>query len=115
MVAVEGMTVIDVTRLRLTRCWAASLNKTARAQEAEPLLREAVAIRRKPLSRPGLAAPLGALGECLATEKRYAEAEPLLVESYQIYKSLHVPESPLRREVHEPFGFALGKNRPRWR
>ena len=42
-----------------------------------------------------------ALGECLAIQKRYAEAEPLLIESYEISKSVQVPGSPVIRERYE--------------
>jgi tetratricopeptide (TPR) repeat protein len=77
------------------------LNKTGRFQEAEPLLREALAIRQKSPRRNDVALALGSLGECLFTQKRYAEAEPLLVESYQTLKNLHVPQSPVLNEAHE--------------
>jgi hypothetical protein len=42
---------------------------------------------------------LGGLGECLTVAKRYAEAEPLLTESYKIIDSLHVPKSPTLKEA----------------
>ncbi len=47
-------------------------------------LREALAIRKKALARGHVLISLaeGALGECLMTQRRYAEAEPLLVHSY---------------------------------
>jgi len=77
------------------------LNKTARWQEAEPMLRESVSIRRKSQSRPGLADPLGLLGESLAAQKRYADAEPLLVESYEIFRSTQVSQSPALQEARE--------------
>ncbi|MFL6254688.1 MAG: protein kinase domain-containing protein [Pyrinomonadaceae bacterium] len=60
------------------------LNKTGRAQEGERILREALRLRIESL--PGehfwVAAAKGALGECLTTQQRYAEAESLLQESY---------------------------------
>ena len=34
-------------------------------------------------------------------ERRYAEAEPLLKESYDIFGSFHVPESPALKEARE--------------
>jgi serine/threonine protein kinase len=60
------------------------LNKLGRSDEAEKALREAVRLREENL--PGqhfmTALTRGALGECLTTQKRYEEAEPLLVASY---------------------------------
>jgi eukaryotic-like serine/threonine-protein kinase len=79
------------------------LNKTGRAREAEPLLREGLAIREQKSPRQSnyVAIALGSLGECLTTQKRYAEAEPLLLESYQTLNSLHVPQSPVLKEGRE--------------
>ena len=61
------------------------VNKRGRPREAESLLREALAVREQKSPRKSnyVAIALGSLGECLVTQKRYAEAEPLLVESYQ--------------------------------
>ena len=42
-----------------------------------------------------MAIALGYLGECLLTQKRYDEAEPLLTESAQILERVHVPQSPV--------------------
>ena len=78
-----------------------ALNGAGRSTEAEPLLREALAIRRKYPRRGDIATALGSLGECLVAQKRYAEAEPLLVESYQILMVQHVPESPVLREARD--------------
>lgn len=78
------------------------LNKTGRPREAEPILREALAIRQqKSHRRMDVALASGNLGECLLTQKRYAEAEPLLAESYRTLKSLQVPQSPALKEAHE--------------
>jgi serine/threonine-protein kinase len=54
------------------------------AEEAEALLREAVEIRKKtlPAGHPDAAVTESILGSSLAAQKRYAEAEPLLVGSY---------------------------------
>ena len=61
------------------------LAKTGQPKEGESILREAVRIRTESLPKGhywiGLAN--SALGECLTIEKRYQEAEPLLVESYE--------------------------------
>ncbi len=40
-----------------------------------------------------------ALGECLTTQKRYAEAEPLLVESYTILNSRLGQRDPRTKEA----------------
>jgi hypothetical protein len=40
-----------------------------------------------------LADAKGTLGECLGAQGRYAEAEPLLVESYEVLKTSQVPGS----------------------
>jgi hypothetical protein len=78
------------------------LNKTGRAQAAERLLRDAMAVRAKSAKRSTYAAIVsGVLGECLTIQKRYAEAEPLLVDSFQILQSLHVPQSPILGEARE--------------
>jgi serine/threonine-protein kinase len=77
------------------------LNKTGRPEDAEPLLREAVAIRQKSQSSPGLADPLGLLGECLLSQKRYAEAEPVLIESYRILKDTQFPKSLALEEARQ--------------
>jgi eukaryotic-like serine/threonine-protein kinase len=76
------------------------LTKTARPQQAEPLLRKALTLAQQKSRRPNdVAAAMESLGECLATQKRYAEAEPLLVESYQTFKRLQVPQSPLLNDA----------------
>jgi tetratricopeptide (TPR) repeat protein len=77
------------------------LNKTGRSREAEPLLREGLAIRQKYPRRNDVALALGMLGECLLSQKRYAEAEPLFLESYQILTSVHVARSPILKEAGE--------------
>jgi tetratricopeptide (TPR) repeat protein len=77
------------------------LNKTGRSREAEPYLREALEIRTRLL--PGgnqlIGASEGALGECLTTQKRYAEAEPLLQRSYATMKVVQGERSPLTLEA----------------
>ena len=77
------------------------LNNTERSKEAEPLLREALSIAQQKSRALDVALASAALGECLATQKRYSEAEPLLVESYQTLKSLQVPQSPILKESRE--------------
>lgn len=65
------------------------LNKVGRSHEAEEYLRQALAIRTHLLPRGNqlIGISEGALGECLTTEKKYAEAEPLLLDSYKLVKS----------------------------
>ena len=67
-----------------------TLTRTNRASEGEPYLREALAIRQK--IRPKVEAVIykiqSALGECLAVQQRFAEAEPLLTEAYEQLKRL---------------------------
>ncbi len=60
------------------------LNETGRSAEGEMVLREALRIRLKslPKSHFWVALAQGALGECLATQRRFSEADPLLVDSY---------------------------------
>ena len=65
------------------------LNKTGKAKEGETILREAVKLRTESLPKDHfwVAVANDALGECLTTQKRFAEAEPLLVESYGVLNS----------------------------
>ncbi len=77
------------------------MNKTGRPAEAEVDLREALQIRTRtvPKGHYYIAVTQGALGECLTTEKRYSEAEPLLSESYAALKSVQTDRSPLTQEA----------------
>jgi hypothetical protein len=61
------------------------LNKLGHGDEAEKVLREAVKLREENLPEKHFMTALskGALGEVLSSQKRFAEAEPLLVGSYQ--------------------------------
>ena len=72
------------------------LNKSGRFQEAESYLRQALEIRTRLLPKGNqlIAASQGALGECLTTEKRFADAEPLLLESYTTLKGVQGDHSP---------------------
>ncbi len=67
-----------------------TLTRTNRASEGEPYLREALASRQK--IRPKVGAAIyntqSALGECLAVQQRFAEAEPLQTEAYERLKGL---------------------------
>jgi serine/threonine-protein kinase len=79
------------------------LNKLGRSEEAEKALREAVKLREENL--PGqhfmVALSKGALGEFLTTQKRYAEAEGLLLASYEGLKSSQSGDSPRIRAAAE--------------
>jgi len=61
-----------------------TLTRENKANEGEPYLREALAIRQKVLLKDDvlISYATSALGECLTAQKRYAEAEPLLTDSY---------------------------------
>jgi hypothetical protein len=48
-----------------------------------------------------MATMLGNLGDCLAAQARYAEAEPLLKESYRSFAAVHVAESPILDEARQ--------------
>ena len=70
------------------RVYGLVLNRTGKSREAERHLRQAIEIRTRfqPNGQEALALLDGALGECLTTQKRYAEAEPLLLRSYMVIK-----------------------------
>jgi serine/threonine protein kinase len=61
-----------------------SLAKTGKPQEGEGVLREALDIRTRSLPKGHywIASASSALGECLTIERRYAEAEPLLLQGH---------------------------------
>jgi serine/threonine-protein kinase len=77
------------------------LNKADRLHEAEAYLRQALDIRTRllPKGNLGIGKAEGALGECLAMQKRYAEGEPLLLDSYQILESTTGPRDARRMEA----------------
>jgi hypothetical protein len=66
-----------------------TLTREGKAAEGEPYLREALAIRKKVLPQGDFMIPntASALGECLTAQKRYAEAEPLLIDGYNELKA----------------------------
>ncbi len=72
------------------------LNKTGRSREAESFFRESLEIRLRLLPKGNqlIAISQGALGECLTSQKRYAEAEPLLQRSYETLKSVQGEQGP---------------------
>jgi tetratricopeptide (TPR) repeat protein len=77
------------------------LNKTGRPEEAEKYLRQALEIRTRllPSGNQLIGVSEGALGECLTTEKRYAQAEPLLLRSYVTIKAIQGEQGPSTREA----------------
>jgi serine/threonine protein kinase/tetratricopeptide (TPR) repeat protein len=77
------------------------LNKTGRSREAEASLREALEIRTRLLPKGNqlIGISEGALGECLTSQKRYAEAEPLLLRSYATVKAVQGDQGPSTLEA----------------
>jgi serine/threonine-protein kinase len=71
-------------------------SQTGRVAEAEKLLREAYRLRLEnmPESHFLRALTSGALGEFLVTQKKFGEAEPLLLASYESFKKSQSPKSP---------------------
>jgi eukaryotic-like serine/threonine-protein kinase len=65
------------------------LDKVGRLREAEASLRQALEIRIRLLAKGNLliGRAEAVLGECLTLQRRHAEAEPLLVDSYTIIES----------------------------
>jgi Flp pilus assembly protein TadD len=72
------------------------LHHQGRHGDAEPHLREALALRTDALGADHwhVAATTNLLGQCLAAAGREDEAEPLLSNSYEILLSTHGPNDP---------------------
>ena len=86
---------------------ALAMTRDGKAAEAEPMLRESLKLAKanhlKGTASPGNVS--AALGECLLAQKRYAEAEPLLLSGYAALK-MHLGEHnsiyvPVARRLHE--------------
>ena len=77
------------------------LDKTGKSREGERILREALKLRVEslPAGHFWVAVAKGALGECLTTQKRYAEAELLLDESYASLNERLGPSDPRTSEA----------------
>ena len=77
------------------------LHKVGRMHEAEAYLRQALDIRVRllPKGNLGIGKAEGALGECLTVQKRYAEAELLLLDNYHILESATVANDGRRAEA----------------
>jgi serine/threonine protein kinase/Flp pilus assembly protein TadD len=80
-----------------------SLSRMGKPQDGEPLLREAVKLRteRLPQGHYWIAVANSALGECLTLQKRYAQAAPLLLSSYESLTQSQSPQSPHLRATLE--------------
>ncbi|MGI9036837.1 MAG: tetratricopeptide repeat protein, partial [Pyrinomonadaceae bacterium] len=72
------------------------LNKEGKSDAAEKVLREAVRIRLENLPKEHFLTALAesALGECLTTQRKYAEAETLLSASYENLKDSQGADNP---------------------
>ncbi|MGB8506861.1 MAG: serine/threonine-protein kinase [Pyrinomonadaceae bacterium] len=66
-----------------------ALTRTGRAKEAEPLVREALGRARQVFPEGDLATAIaeGSLGECLTARHKFAEAEPLILHSYETLRT----------------------------
>ncbi len=73
-----------------------SLAKTGQINEGEKLLREAVELRTKSLPKEHfwVAIAESALGEDLYLQKRFTEAEPFLLESFESLKGSQGTQNP---------------------
>ena len=73
------------------------LNKMGQSSEGEAILRNALQLRIESLPRDHFWVALAkdALGECLTTEGRYAEAEPLLLTGYSDLKTRLGKNNPM--------------------
>ena len=67
--------------------------RNGKAKEGEPTLRESLDRVRKtwPSEVPFA---IAALSECLTTQKRFAEAEPLMTENFEVLRSTLGPDNP---------------------
>ena len=79
------------------------LTNTDKPAQAEPLLREALTITKttNPKGHRLTAVTMSLLGDCLTKQKRYREAEPLLIESDEDLRSTMVEQNPSRVESRQ--------------
>jgi eukaryotic-like serine/threonine-protein kinase len=77
------------------------LDKLGRFKEAESVLRQALEIRTRLLPKGNqlIARAETILGECLILQRRYGDAEPLLLDSYRIYGATTLTRNPRRIET----------------
>ena len=90
------------------------LTRNAEPRRGETYIRQSNEIwQKKSLNQRSTSVSFkNALGECLLTQKRYAEAEPLLVDVYDFFKGNDVSDSPrtkAAREMLEKLYQAWGK------
>ena len=80
-----------------------SLTKMSQPAEGEKQLREALQLRSESLSKDHfwLALARSALGECLTSQKRFGEAEPLLLDSYHSLKNSQGTDNPRTQIARE--------------
>jgi serine/threonine-protein kinase len=91
------------------------MTRTGNVTEGEELVREAFKIRTETLPKGHFFTALaqGALGECFMIQKRYSEAEPLLLESYQSLIRSQGTENPRTLLAkHRLEALFLATNRP---
>jgi serine/threonine-protein kinase len=83
--------------------YATLLHQQARHQDAEPLYREARALyaRRLPAHDPMLIGSTVHLGRCLMAQRRFAEAEAVLLESHTALATMTDTTASVREEVPE--------------
>nr|UXE44112.1 serine/threonine-protein kinase PknD [uncultured bacterium] len=96
--AVFGTNSIDVAFSK--EHLAAVCERQGRLPETEKLLRESLAIRdKKAPDDPSTFNTMSKLGSIVAAEKRYAEAEPLLLSSYEGIKRQNIAPAGQRPEL----------------
>jgi tetratricopeptide (TPR) repeat protein len=88
---------LDLTRSRLVS--AKIEMRTGAPEKAESELRAIIEALVKSTSKehPLVASARGALGECLILQKRYADAEPVLLESHRVFLARMGPGDPRTR------------------
>jgi len=74
------------------------LTNTDKPVQAEPLLRESLAIKKatNPKGHPDIADVMSLLGDCLTKQRRYREAEAFLIEGDEDLSSTMVEQNPRR-------------------
>jgi tetratricopeptide (TPR) repeat protein len=78
-----------------------ALNQQGRSRKAEAYLRQSLEVRTRLLPRGNqlIGTSEGTLGECLTAQRRYSEAEPLLLDSYKVMKSTAGEHDPRTLEA----------------
>ncbi|MQA92355.1 MAG: tetratricopeptide repeat protein [Gemmatimonas sp.] len=84
-------------RLEALVAYGEVLTRTGQPEEAEPLLREAVSVLTEKIVAPHnryVIYARAALGNCLAAQHRYGEAEPILLKVFTTYRDHYGPSDP---------------------